>query len=119
MDVLAQATVDRRGASALGRVLDLALGLLFASQLVLAAWLVPAGDHVALADGTPLGGACLSQALFGIACPFCGMTRSFVALAHGNVAGAFGFHPAGPLLAAAMVACVIAIAIAWVRGARP
>jgi hypothetical protein len=102
-----------------GRVLDGGLGLLAASQLVLAGWLVPAGDRVLLADGRPLGGACVSHALFGIDCPMCGMTRSFVALAHGDVAAAFAFHPAGPLLFVAMLACVVAIAIVAVRRAVP
>lgn len=105
--------------SASGRLLDGGLGLLAACQLAGAAWLVPAGDRILLADGRPLGGACLSHTLLGIDCPMCGMTRSFVALAHGDIAASFAFHPAGPLLFVAMFACVVAILIAAVRHARP
>lgn len=105
--------------SSRARVLDLVLGALLASQLVLAAWLVPAGDQVVTASGGSLGTMCLTRALFGVSCPFCGMMRSFVALAHGHIAAAFAFHPAGPLLFAAMLACVVAIAVVTVRRARP
>ncbi|NVB80590.1 MAG: DUF2752 domain-containing protein [Kofleriaceae bacterium] len=59
------------------------------------------------------------HAAFGIDCPMCGMTRSFVALAHGDIGAAFRFHPAGPLLFVAMVALVVAVAITAARRARP
>jgi hypothetical protein len=105
--------------TARGRTLDLGLAALAAAQLGGAAWLVPDGDRLALADGTPVGGLCLSHALFGLECPFCGMTRSFVALAHGDLAAALRFHPAGPLLFAAMLILVGAVAIAAARRSRP
>jgi hypothetical protein len=102
-----------------GRTLDLALGGLAAAQLGFAAWLRPAGDSVSLADGRPLGGMCLVHNLFGVDCPFCGMTRSFVALAHGEVGKAFEFHPAGPLLFLAMIAFVLSVAYVTVQRVTP
>jgi hypothetical protein len=33
----------------------------------------------------------------GYACPGCGLTRSFISLAHGELAKAWWFNPAGPL----------------------
>lgn len=56
---------------------------------------------------------------FQIDCPFCGMTRSFVALAHGDLAAALRFHPAGPLLFAAMVVALVAVVTVFVRRGRP
>jgi hypothetical protein len=41
---------------------------------------------------------CGSRALLGIECPGCGLTRSFVALASGDVAGSFRFHRLGWLM---------------------
>ncbi len=41
---------------------------------------------------------CPIRALTGIPCPTCGMTRSFVAIAQGNVSEAFAHHLFGPLL---------------------
>jgi hypothetical protein len=38
---------------------------------------------------------CGSQALFGIDCPGCGLTRSFVALADGNLVQSLEFHRVG------------------------
>lgn len=46
---------------------------------------------------------CGSRALFGINCPGCGLTRSFVALASGDVAESFRLHRIGWLMALAVV----------------
>ena len=40
---------------------------------------------------------CPLNFLFGIPCPLCGMTRAFMALAKGDIAGAFYYHPLWPL----------------------
>jgi hypothetical protein len=47
-----------------------------------------------------LGPACPARVLLGVPCPTCGMTRAFVALAHGDVGGALAASPAGAVLAA-------------------
>ena len=47
-----------------------------------------------------LGYQCPALTLFGIPCATCGMTRAFVALAHGRLASAWAASPAGALLAA-------------------
>lgn len=54
----------------------------------------------------------------GIPSPLTGMTRSFVALASGDLSGAFGWHPLGPLVFAASVGAIIVAAVSWVRGRR-
>ena len=46
---------------------------------------------------------CGSRAFFGIECPGCGLTRSFVALAGGEFAESIRLHRVGWLLAAAVV----------------
>jgi Protein of unknown function (DUF2752) len=46
---------------------------------------------------------CGSRALFGIECPGCGLTRSFIALSHGDLAGSLAYHRVGWLLALAVV----------------
>lgn len=102
-----------------GRLLDLGLAALAAAQLGASAWLVPMGDRVALPGGQSIGGLCWFRSVFEIDCPFCGMTRSFVALAHGDLSSALRFHPAGPLLFAAMVVGVVVIVMALARRGRP
>lgn len=102
-----------------GRMLDVGLGGLAAAQLGAAAWLRPAGRALTLADGRPLGGMCLSHELFGIDCPFCGMTRSFVALAHGDLRASLAWHPAGPLLFVAMMLLIAAVLVVAVRRTQP
>ena len=46
---------------------------------------------------------CASRALFGIECPGCGLTRSFVALAAGDLPESWRLHRLGWLLALAVV----------------
>lgn len=42
-----------------------------------------------------LGPGCPQQALFGISCPGCGMTRAYLELfLHGDIKSAFFYHPA-------------------------
>ena len=50
-------------------------------------------------DGLPLPPSCASQSLFGVKCPGCGLTRSFVHLAHGNWTDSLASHRLGWLLA--------------------
>ena len=51
----------------------------------------------------PIPSVCPSQSLFGADCPGCGLTRSFVALAHGNLQESLHFHPLGWLVALLIV----------------
>lgn len=46
---------------------------------------------------------CGSRAIFGVNCPGCGLTRSFVALASGDFAESFRLHRIGWLMAIAVV----------------
>jgi hypothetical protein len=102
-----------------GRAFDLGLAAFVAALLGAAAWLVPSGDQIALPGGASLGGLCWFRGVFHIDCPFCGMTRSFVALAHGDVAAALRFHPAGPLLFLAMAVFLVIVAATLIRRGRP
>jgi hypothetical protein len=46
---------------------------------------------------------CLSREWFGVSCPGCGLTRSFVHLAHGDWSAAWRSHRLGWLLAGALL----------------
>jgi hypothetical protein len=46
----------------------------------------------------PLPELCYFRRGVGLDCPGCGLTRSFIALAHGEIARAWQFNPAGLLL---------------------
>lgn len=56
---------------------------------------------------------------FGIPSPLTGMTRSFVALASGDVWASFGFHPLGPPTFAACALMSLVALASWLRGERP
>lgn len=102
-----------------GRALDIAGAALAIGQLAASAWLVPVGERIALPGGAELGEFCWFHAAFHVACPMCGMTRSFVALAHGDAMAALRFHPAGPLLFAAMLVFAVGAVIALLRRSPP
>ena len=46
---------------------------------------------------------CSSRSLFGVECPGCGLTRSFLALASGDVAASLAYHRLGWLMALVIV----------------
>ena len=48
--------------------------------------------------GRPLPELCFWRRMTGLDCPGCGLTRCFIALAHGDVAAAWRYNPAGILL---------------------
>lgn len=53
--------------------------------------------------GWPIPELCQSKALFGVDCPGCGLTRSFIYLAHGDFTASFHRHRLGWLLALVVV----------------
>lgn len=59
---------------------------------------------------------CPSAALFGIPCPGCGLTRATLALLHGDLAGAFHFHPLVFVLSPLFVGLVANALFDYVRG---
>ncbi len=50
---------------------------------------------------------CPFHALTGLPCPGCGLTRSVLALLHGNFAQSIALHPFGPLLFFALLASIL------------
>lgn len=95
------------------RRFDLFLALVFAAHIAAAfVWRAAYG----LGGSDPI---CWLRGWVGIECPFCGMTRSFVAVAGGDLAGAVHMHPGGPLLAAFMLVSLAWIAAAWIRRTPP
>lgn len=76
-------------------ILLLALGVIVLSLILN----VPAGgERVSLtADGSlPLPPICLMRSVTGLPCPSCGLTRSFITMAHLDIDAARHFHHIGP-----------------------
>ena len=61
---------------------------------------------------------CLFHAVTGQPCPFCGGTRSFVAMIRGDVGAAAHVFPIGPLLFAAVVVAVLYSVYSLVSGRK-
>jgi hypothetical protein len=72
-----------------------ALVLLAVSSLLSALALQPGPDEFVYLSGVRVGDTCASITFFGIPCPQCGMTRSFVHGARFHVARAIAYNPAG------------------------
>ncbi len=101
-----------RGVQLASRIVVLGLAALSATALVIARlWPVHS------VDSGPT--TCLFRILTGLPCPACGMTRSWVHLAHGDVATAFEYNLFGPPGMAVAVGIVAYTAVALVRRRRP
>lgn len=61
---------------------------------------------------------CPLRALFGIPCPFCGLTTSFVETAGGRIADGFAASPLGPLAFVAFAAVAVVTAVLLWRRRR-
>ena len=113
------------GAAAPHGGVDPAVGARAAEQLFRSS-LVDAVDHLASVDveavvvdfgrdgeltfaGQDLGAGCVFRAGTGVECPFCGMSRSFVAFANGDVTGSFSYHLLGPIVATSFAAFIFAV----------
>jgi len=82
--------------------------LLVAGAIVLLAFsmeVVAGGQRVAFVGllDYPLPHSCMSRSLFGVPCPGCGLTRSFIYLAHGDWRSSLAMHRLGWLMALAVV----------------
>jgi hypothetical protein len=76
----------------------LLLAAILLAELIAARMLLSADrERVSLA-GTPIVASCSFKQRFGIPCPACGMSRSFVLALHGDVATAMDLNPGGPIL---------------------
>lgn len=92
------------------RTLEVPLGALGAALVVLA--------FVFAVTGIPSWIPPALTVRAGIPSPLTGMTRSFVALASGDLGAAFAWHPLGPLVFAASVGAVVVAGASWARGSR-
>ena len=86
----------------------------FLAILLVASALLPLPQGNAIA-GMP--SICVFHNLTGWPCPGCGLTRSWVSMAHGHFAGAFTWHPLGPVLF--LGALSYTIWSAWIALSRP
>ena len=50
---------------------------------------------------------CWLRRMTGVSCPGCGLTRAFCAISHGDLEGAWSFHPFGFVFYAAAAALVV------------
>jgi hypothetical protein len=101
------------------RALDLFLAACAIGMLVFAVVVDFGHDGELTLAGQDLGAGCAFRSSTGADCPFCGMSRSFVALADGSVTDSFSFHLLGPIVATAFAAFIVAVFIATWRRQRP
>lgn len=79
---------------------DIAILALAAAVLALSAFLQTRGGQDVVIPGldVTLPDACHLRRWTGVDCAGCGLTRSFIRLAHGDPLGAWSYHPIGPFL---------------------
>jgi hypothetical protein len=81
--------------------------LVIAGLAIAASFVLEVGGervHLAGLPGYPVPKTCFSRELFGVDCPGCGLTRSFVYLAHGEWQASWGMHRLGWLMFLATLA---------------
>jgi len=79
--------------------------------LFLAVLFIPDSDTI-----EKLPRLCIWYRLTGTDCPFCGLIRSFFALAGGSVTHATAYHPFGPVVFVAVVLFLAGALYSWITG---
>ncbi len=87
---------------------------IFLAALLLASALLPLPRDNAIAGMPSL---CLFHNLTALPCPGCGLTRAWVAMAHGHFGASLVWHPLGPLLFVS--ALIYTFWSGWMALARP
>ena len=81
--------------------------LIAATLVVMLSLMLVVVDHQQIAfmglERFPLPHSCVSRILWNVPCPACGLTRSFILLFHGDLAGSLRMHPLGFWIAALVV----------------
>ncbi len=103
----------------IGRKGDMVFAAFVVGILVLARTAHLNGSSALCIDGRELGIVCLFRRLVGMNCPFCGLSRSFVAIAHFRAVDSLLFHPIGPVLAPCMAVTLICIGAFALRKSTP
>lgn len=91
--------------------------LFIVSSLILAAAGAMAALTAAGHSPLPAGSFCWSRILLDRDCPGCGLSRSFIAMALGDLSRAFQLNPIGPLLFAILILIFVTRVAKW-RGLR-
>jgi hypothetical protein len=71
--------------------------LLLAGGILVASLVLSTDGQQVFFFGKALPGSCAFDSFFGLGCPGCGLTRSFVHTAHLNLVDAFRVNPLGPI----------------------
>ena len=102
-----------------GRTLDVVVAGALLTALVLS-YITDFGPNNDLQIlGLSLGDACLFRRCTHIDCPFCGISRSMVAVMHGRIVESFVYHPLGPCLAVLFLGFLAAVCVAAYRNRTP
>jgi hypothetical protein len=80
--------------------------LLICAGVLISAAVLSVGNGVVVVPGLNqrLPELCMLRRVTGMSCPGCGLTRCFISLAHGDIAAAWSFNPAGLWLFAIIAA---------------
>ncbi len=74
--------------------------LMSAAVIVCSAMMTSEGATTVRIPGIPFSmpESCMSRRVWGIDCPGCGLTRSFISMSHFQFSRAIAFNPAGPIV---------------------
>lgn len=80
--------------------LHLVFLLMSAAVILCSVLMTSEGETTVRVPGVPfqMPETCMSKRVWGIDCPGCGLTRSFISMSHGKFSRAISFNPAGPIV---------------------
>lgn len=98
-----------------GKVIDASIVFAVGAIFILSAVFTLGDSGELLFTGSEIGWICPFRLIFSYHCPFCGLSRSFIALAHGDFYISLRYHPLGWLMFLSFAASFIAICYSMIR----
>lgn len=102
-----------------GRLLDFLLACCVSTALTLSCVVGFGANGTLQIFGVPLGDACPFHRFTQMQCPFCGLSRSMVAMMDGDIGKSFAYHPLSLCIAVLFFGFIAAVCAAAYRHTTP
>jgi len=102
-----------------GKLIDASFAFAAGAIFILSAIFSMDESGALMVKGSAVGWSCPFKLIFSYPCPFCGLSRSFVAMGHGDFSDSLQYHPLGWLMFFGFIVTFISIIWSFISKSSP